>query len=104
VWPVLVAVYLGLMTYVLARQMGFWVLVPVGVYVAAELLSFSYIERALPARLTREKATSRQSEQKARTDRLLRRQRARTCRQYDSRPRSRVARAMVHPLSVMHRS
>jgi hypothetical protein len=59
VWPVLVAVYVGVMTYVLARQMGFWVLALLGVYVAAELLSIDYIERVLPARLAG-KADARQ--------------------------------------------
>jgi hypothetical protein len=53
VWPVLVAVYVGLLTYVLTHQMGFWVVVPVGAYFAAELLSIYYFERVLPARLAR---------------------------------------------------
>jgi hypothetical protein len=59
VWTVLVAVYVGVMTYVLAHQMGFWVLVPCGVYVAAELLSVHFNERVRPAWLVR-KADARQ--------------------------------------------
>jgi hypothetical protein len=53
------AVYVGVMTYVLAHQMGFWVLVPCGAYLAAELLSVHFNERVRPAGLAR-KADARQ--------------------------------------------
>jgi hypothetical protein len=43
------AIYVGVLTYFAAQSIGPWVLVPCGVYVAAELLSLPFSERVRPA-------------------------------------------------------
>jgi hypothetical protein len=47
------AVYVGVLTYFAARNIGPCVLVPCGVHVAAELLSARFDERVRPAWLAR---------------------------------------------------
>jgi hypothetical protein len=53
------AIYVEVLTYFAAQSIGPWVLVPCGVYVAADLLSVHFNERVRPAQMAR-KADARQ--------------------------------------------